>query len=54
VDRYTLRGVIYAGFSMLGLGYELVFVEMPRRFLLVMYGIVIVIGLILVFFVEDK
>lgn len=54
MDKFTIRGLIYSGLSSIGLGYELLFVEPPRLFIVCMYGAVTVIGLILIFFVDDK
>jgi len=54
VDRYTLRGLVFATLSSLGLGYELFFVQPSRLFLIIMYGIVIVIGIGLIFLLKEK
>jgi len=53
MDRFTLRGICYATLSGLGLGYELFFVPQPRLFLLVMYSIVVIVGMVLIFFVHE-
>ncbi len=54
VDRYTLRGLVFASLSSLGLGYELFFVQTSRLFLVIMYSIVIAIGFGLIFLVKNK
>ncbi len=54
VDRYTLRGLVFAILSSLGLGYELFFVQTSRFFLIIMYSIVIAIGFGLIFLVKNK
>lgn len=54
MDRFTVRGLIYSGIAGVGLGYELFFVNPPRLFPVVMYSIVILIGLILIFFVHEN
>ncbi len=54
VNRYTPRGLVFAGLSSLGLGYELFFVQPSRLFLIIMYGIVIAIGVGLIFLVSNK
>ena len=54
MDRYTLRGLAFAGLSSLGLGYELFFVQPSRPFLIVMYSIVIIISIGLIILVKDK
>ncbi len=54
MDKFTTRGLLYAALSSIGMGYELLFTEQPRLFLVCMYGAVVVLGLILIFFVEDK
>ena len=54
MDRYTLRGLVFAGLSSLGLGYELFFVQPSRLFLIVMYSLGIVISVGLIFLVSEK
>ena len=54
VDRYTLRGLVFASLSSLGLGYELFFVQTSRLFLIIMYGIVIAISFGLIFLIKNK
>ncbi len=54
MDRYTLRGLVFAGLSGLGLGYELFFVQPSRLFLIVMYSLGIVISVGLIFLVNEK
>jgi len=54
VDRYTLRGLVFAGLSSLGLGYELFFIQPSRLFLIIMYSLFIVINVGLIFLVSEK
>ncbi len=54
MDRYKIRGLVYVALSSLGLGYELFFVSQPRLFLVIMYGIVVMIGMALMFFVREN
>ncbi len=54
MDKFTLRGIIYSSLSTLGLGYELYAVHPPRMFLIVMYSLVIVIGLLCIFAIEER
>lgn len=53
MDKFTIRGLIYSGISFCGLGYELVFSKPPRLFLIVMYGIVFLIGMICIFYIKE-
>ncbi len=54
MDRYTLRGLVFAGLSSLGLGYELFFIQPSRLFLIIMYSLFIVINVGLIFLVSEK
>jgi len=53
LDKFTIRGIIYSVVSSFGLGYEIFYVDEPRTFLLIMYSIVIGVGLICIFVLED-
>ncbi len=53
MDKWTLRGLVYILVSVALLGYEFLQPHPPRVFLVAMYSVVILIGLILVFFMED-
>ena len=52
-DKNTTRGLIYAGIAILGIGFELIFSDEVRSFLIIMYSIVIVVGGIYVLFIEE-
>lgn len=52
-DKTTVRGVVYSTISGLGFGYEILFVAPPRKFLLVMYGLVILIGGFYIFYLKE-
>lgn len=54
MDKFTVRGIIYSTISGLGLGYELFFIHPARLFLVVMYSLVIGIGMILIFVINDN
>jgi len=54
MNKYKTRGIVYASISGAGLFYEIMFLSPPRLFLIVMYGIVILIGLILIFVVREN
>lgn len=53
-DKFSVRGIVYALLSSLGLGYEMFFVYPSRSFLITMYSIVIVVGFFLILFVKDE
>ena len=52
-DAHSKRGLVYAGIALLGMGYELIFADEVRLFLIIMYGIVIGIGGLYIYFIED-
>jgi predicted membrane channel-forming protein YqfA (hemolysin III family) len=52
-DKYSTRGLVYAGIALLGIGYELIFSGEVRPFLIIMYSVVIGIGGLYVFFIEE-
>ena len=52
-DTHSKRGLVYAGIAFLGIGYELIFASEVRLFLIIMYGIVIGIGGLYIYFIED-
>lgn len=53
MDKYTFRGLVYGGVSVLLAGYELAFADSPRAFLLFMYAAVLLISIGLIFFFHD-
>ncbi|UCE06376.1 MAG: hypothetical protein JSW07_22865 [bacterium] len=52
-DKYSTRGLIYAGIALMGIGYEILFSNEVRLFLIIMYGIVVGIGGLYIFFIAD-
>lgn len=54
LDRFTIRGLVYAAISALGIGYELLFVQPIRPLLILGYVFVIGIGMIYIFVLRDK
>lgn len=54
MDKFTVRGLVYLTISLLGLGYELLFIHPPRLFLIIMYSIVSGIGLICIFWIKKQ
>ncbi len=52
VDKFTVRGLLYVAVSGALLSYEMLSVPRPRLFLVLMYSAVVVIGLVLIFFVN--
>lgn len=54
LDKFTIRGILYVLISGGLLSYELLFVEEPRILLLIMYPIVILIGLVCIFWLEEN
>lgn len=54
LDKFTIRGIFYVLISGGLLGYELLFIDEPRTFLLIMYPIAILIGLACIFWIEEN
>lgn len=51
-DKYKIRGMIYAGISMLGIGYELLFSKETRVLLILAYAIVIAFGIFYIWYLR--
>jgi len=54
LNKHKFKGLAYAGLSCLGLGYEIVFVQPPRTFLLIMYSLVAVLALLFIFLIKEQ
>jgi len=52
LDKYSTRGMIYTGISLLGMGYEIFINGQTRPFLIISYSVIIVIGLAYIFYVK--
>lgn len=53
-DKYTKRGAVYSILGLLGLSYELIFGQPAEPLVVIFYSVIIGIGLILVFFLNDQ
>ncbi len=51
-DKYSIRGMIYAGIAVFGIGYELIFSKEIRPFLIIGYSIVFIVGIIYVWYIK--
>jgi hypothetical protein len=51
-DKYSTRGMVYAGVAFLGIVYELLFSEEIRILLIIAYGIVIAFGAMYIWYIE--
>lgn len=54
MDKYTVRGIIYAGFALVGLFLEIFILKKFRTFLLFGYGFIIFIGLVCIFKLKEN
>ena len=54
MDRFTVRGFAYSIVSVALLGYEFLQQNPPRTFLVVMYSMVFLVGMIMVFILKDS
>ena len=52
-DKASVRGVVFSTIAALGIIYEILFSAETRPFLIIMYSIVIAIGGLYIFFIED-
>jgi len=52
-DKNSTKGLIFAGIAVLGILYELIFSEKARIFLILMYAVVIGIGGLYFFYIDD-
>ena len=53
-DKFTWRGIIFSGLSLLGLGYEIFFAHPIRSFVIIMYSFVVGIGMICIFILKEN
>ncbi|UCE05122.1 MAG: hypothetical protein JSW07_16085 [bacterium] len=51
-DKFSIRGMVYTGIALLGIGYELIFSRDVRPFLIIMYSVVVVIGVMYIWFIK--
>jgi hypothetical protein len=51
-DKYSIRGMVYAGISILGLGYELIFSKEIRVMLFIAYTIVVAFGIMYIWYIK--
>jgi hypothetical protein len=53
-DRYSTRGLILTVISTAGIVYEVFFSSLVEAFVIGFYGLVLVLGLFLLFIIRDK
>lgn len=51
-DKYSIRGIVYAGIAILGIGYELLFSKEFRVLLIIGYSIVVAIGIMYIWYIK--
>ena len=51
-DKYSIRGMVYAGISILGIGYELIFSKEARIMLIIAYSIVAIFGMMYIWYIK--
>lgn len=51
-DKYSTRGIVYAGISILGIGYELFISKEIRVALIIAYAIVIAFGVLYIWYLK--
>ena len=51
-DKYSIRGMVYAGISILGISCELIFSKEPRIMLIIAYSIVVVVGMLYIWYIK--
>jgi hypothetical protein len=54
MNKTKIRGAVYALISLCGLSYELMFIQPPRIFLLLLYSLIVAIGLLYIFRFPDQ
>jgi hypothetical protein len=52
-DKFTTRGIIYSSIASIGILYEILFSVEIRIILIAMYSIVIFIGMMCIFIIQD-
>jgi len=53
-DKYSTRGMVYAGIAFLGIVYELLFSKKIRILLIIAYGIVIAFGAMYIWYFKPN
>lgn len=51
-DKYSIRGMVYTGISILGIAYELFFSKEIRVMLIIAYTIVIAFGIMYIWYIK--
>jgi hypothetical protein len=54
LDKYSIRGMVYAGIALLGIGYELIFSKEIRILLIIGYGIVVAFGIMYIWYINSN
>lgn len=52
-DAYNKRGIIYIGFGIFGIAYELIFRHPPRTIVLLLWAGIVCIGIIVIFTLKE-
>jgi hypothetical protein len=52
-DRYSIRGIIFTAIGLAGIGYELLSSRSSELFVIILYGVVVSIGLLLIFRIKE-
>jgi hypothetical protein len=52
-DRYSIRGIIFTAIGLAGIGYELLSSRPSELFVIILYGVVVFIGLLLIFRIKE-
>lgn len=52
LDKHSTRGFVYAGVSLLGIGYELFFSNQIRPLLIFTYSVIVLIGIAYIFYIK--
>ncbi len=52
LDKYSIRGMIYAGIALLGILYELIFSKEIRILLIIAYCVVIAFGVMYIWYIK--
>jgi len=51
-DKYSIRGLVYTGIALLGIGYELFFSNEIRILLIIAYSVVVAIGMMYIWYIK--
>jgi len=52
-DRYSIRGIIFTVLGLAGIAYELFSSRPKELFVVVLYGVVVFIGVLLIFHIKE-